>query len=383
MNVLTKLARFAVLSRRTAIYISIALAMTTGLARAHEVRPAIADVTVGPAQIEVVLTLSAEAILAGIDLSGVSDTNEAPQAAQYDALRKLSPQDLAVRWRAVWPQIRKGFTTRASRPVDLTLVDITAAPVGDLTLPRDSTLVLRGDLPRDGSPVVFGWASQYGALVVRQGDKETGYSAYLTGGEPSQPLPREGVAQESAASGFARYVTVGFIHIVPKGLDHILFVLGLFFFALRVKPLLVQVTSFTLAHTATLALASLGYISVPAAIVEPLIAASIVYVAVENIFGSKLGWSRVAVVFGFGLLHGLGFAGVLSQIGVVQGRFVLDLVAFNIGVELGQLAVITGAFLTVGLWFGRRPWYQSRIAVPASAVIALVGAYWFVQRVFL
>ncbi len=382
MNALRKLAWFGLLSRQTLSHILIILALSTGLARAHEVRPAIADVTVGPAQIDIVVRLSAEAILAGIDLSGVSDTNEAPQAAQYDALRKLPPDKLEMRWSELWPQIRKGFTVKAGRPVTLNLSQVTVPPVGDLDLPRDTTVVLTGQLPPDGSPVVFGWAAEYGALVVRQGDKETGYSAYLTGGQTSAPLPREGAAQEGLMSGFLRYVSVGFVHIVPLGLDHILFVLGLFFFALHLRPLLVQVTAFTLAHTTTLALASLGIISVPAAIVEPLIAASIVYVAVENIIGTKLGWSRAAVVFGFGLLHGLGFAGVLEEIGVVQGRFVIDLIAFNVGVELGQLTVLAAAFLTVGLWFGKRPWYQSRIAVPASALIALVGAYWFVQRVF-
>jgi len=92
---------------------------------------------------------------------------------------------------------------------------------------------------------------------------------------------------------------------------------------------------------------------------------------------------RTAVVFGFGLLHGLGFASVLGDIGLEPKRFVTDLVGFNIGVELGQLTVISGAFLSVGLWFGRKDWYRTVIAIPASTAIAIVGGYWFVERVFL
>lgn len=161
--------------------------------------------------------------------------------------------------------------------------------------------------------------------------------------------------------------------------------LGLFFFSLRLSPLLWQVTAFTLAHTVTLALASTGVVSVPASIVEPLIAASIVYVAVENIFGGKgqIGWSRIALVFGFGLLHGLGFASVLGDVGLPDGRFVVALIGFNIGVELGQLAVIAAAFVLLALPFGRREWYRQVIAIPASLAIAGIGAWWTFERVFL
>ena len=149
------------------------------------------------------------------------------------------------------------------------------------------------------------------------------------------------------------------------------------------RPLLWQVTAFTLAHTVTLALATLQIVTIPASIVEPLIAASIVYVAVENIFDGKVGWVRVAVVFCFGLLHGLGFASVLSDVGLQEGRFVVSLIGFNIGVELGQLSVIAAAFLAVGLPFGTSLWYRRAIAVPASCVIAAVGAWWTFERVFL
>jgi uncharacterized membrane protein len=263
------------------------------------------------------------------------------------------------------------------------IASVEVPPVGDVALPRDATLVLTAPLPPDGSPVVFGWDAAYGPLIVRQADVgDDGYAALLPDGGLSAPMPRIGTATVGALATFANYLVIGFEHIVPKGLDHILFVLGLFFFSLHMRPLLMQVTAFTLAHTVTLALATLGVVSVSAAIVEPLIAASIVYVAIENVFGGRISWRRTAVVFGFGLLHGLGFASVLGNIGLEPSRFLGSLISFNIGVELGQLAVIATAFATVGYWFGRKHWYRKAIAVPASALIASVGAYWSIERVF-
>lgn len=180
---------------------------------------------------------------------------------------------------------------------------------------------------------------------------------------------------------FGRYVIVGFHHIVPEGADHMLFVLGLFLFSARLGPLLWQVSAFTVAHSITLGLALYGVVRLPAAVTEPLIAASIVFVAVENIFTKDLKASRYAVVFCFGLVHGLGFASAFAQVGLPRANFLVGLVGFNLGVECGQLAVITAAFLLVG-WFRHRPWYRRVIVLPASAVIALVALFWTFQRIF-
>jgi hypothetical protein len=177
-----------------------------------------------------------------------------------------------------------------------------------------------------------------------------------------------------------QYLTLGFEHILPKGLDHILFVLGLFLLGTRVGPLLWQVTAFTVAHSVTLALSMYDVIALPGSIVEPLIALSICCVAVENVATSRLHAWRPIVVFVFGLLHGLGFAGVLAELGLPRGDLALGLITFNVGVELGQLAVIAGAMLLVG-WFRHRPWYRTAITIPASCLIAGVGAYWTIQRV--
>lgn len=180
---------------------------------------------------------------------------------------------------------------------------------------------------------------------------------------------------------FQLYVEAGFEHIIPKGLDHILFVLGLFFSSLLLASLLWQVTAFTLAHSITLGMAVLGFVVVPGSIIEPLIALSIVWIALENCLFKQTSKWRPLVVFSFGLLHGLGFAAVLSEYGLPKNDLIPSLLAFNIGVELGQLSIILAAFL-ITLLIRKKVWFRRVIQVPASIIIGLVGCYWFIQRVF-
>ena len=127
----------------------------------------------------------------------------------------------------------------------------------------------------------------------------------------------------------------------------------------------------------------MGWVTISGSVVEPLIAASIVFVAVENIFSQNLHRWRPALIFGFGLLHGLGFASVLQEFGLPDGQFIAALIGFNIGVEIGQLTVIACAFLLLGVWFGNKPWYRAYISIPSSCLIALIGAYWVIERTIL
>lgn len=184
------------------------------------------------------------------------------------------------------------------------------------------------------------------------------------------------------AGTFWRYLVLGFEHILPAGVDHILFVLGLFLLSLKLKPLLWQITAFTVAHSVTLALSIYDVVSLPSRPVETLIALSICYVAVENLLTRELKPWRPAVVFAFGLLHGLGFAGVLRELGLPENQFAEALIAFNVGVELGQVAVVLIALLLVG-WFRRKRWYRAAIVIPGSSIIALIGLYWTIERGFL
>jgi hypothetical protein len=178
------------------------------------------------------------------------------------------------------------------------------------------------------------------------------------------------------------YLKLGFTHIIPLGLDHILFVLSIFFLNSKLKTVLWQATAFTIAHSITLGLAMYGLISPPSHIVEPIIALSILFVAVENMISDTMRPSRVAVVFAFGLIHGLGFASVLGDLGLPQDKFLNALITFNIGVELGQIAVILAAWILVGRWFSKQVWYRKRIVIPVNAAIAIIALYWTIERTF-
>lgn len=325
-----------------------------------------------------------EALVAGINLDAVDNTNDSPEAVIYDRLRALPPEALEAALRADWPRIAMGFLIEVDGArISPEILSVTIPAVGNTELPRDSILTISGALPEGNAPVQLGLARGFGTFVPRQiGGGEDAYEGFLSAGELTPPLPRAEVLTEGAGAVFLRYIAAGFEHIIPLGLDHILFVLGLFFFATQVRPLLWQVSAFTLAHTITLALAATGVVTVPASIVEPLIAATIVFVGIENTTGWGTVRGRTLLVFVFGLLHGLGFASVLGDYGIASDRFAVALIGFNIGVEFGQLAVIALAFSMVG-WFFAKPWYRSRIAIPVSLVIAAIGAYWMIERTLL
>lgn len=192
--------------------------------------------------------------------------------------------------------------------------------------------------------------------------------------------------ERSIAATAALYVSIGARHILPDGLDHILFVLAIFLASIRFRALIIQVSAFTIAHTATLALAASGVITPSPAVVEPLIALTIGFVAVENLFFKDMTKWRPAVVFGFGLIHGMGFAGFFGELGLPPGQFWSALISFNVGVEIGQLAIIAAAAI-VGMALRRllndpagSRQYRRFIVLPGSALIGLVGFWWFVER---
>ncbi|PRY75053.1 HupE/UreJ protein [Yoonia maritima] len=424
------------------------IVMTGTAAHAHEVFPSILNLRADDGVVMIELDVNAEAMLAGVDLNSVEDTDTATNAADYDALRALSPQDIADRFDAYWPQFIENFTFLVDgAPTVLNDNGTIVYGAEDETSVRLTRLTLVGTYPEDAETFQIGWVSEYGTLIVRQNDIENApYTGTLSGGVLSEPFLINGGSAQSGWHVFGSYIPIGFDHIVPKGLDHILFVLGLFFLSARIRPLLTQVSLFTLAHTLTLALAALGYVRLPGSVVEPLIAASIVFVALENIYAKGLSRWRPVVVFGFGLLHGLGFASVLAEFGLPENAFIPALIGFNVGVEVGQLAVIAVMFVCVWqalrvdrganevgqgfalyavlliaalalavlnpaplqtliegpVWVFAAPLamvfalcaasihfrdrvdaYRRLVAIPASVAIAAVGAYWFVERVFL
>ncbi len=258
------------------------------------------------------------------------------------------------------------------------------APTGENPIPTvlGITARLEGRMPPGAREFTFGASRAFAAVTLTLFDEKAPVAArFVLGAGEDSPPHRIGEYSADSSIPATRYLTLGFEHILPDGLDHMLFVLGLFLLSTRLKPLLWQVTAFTLAHSVTLALAMYGVVTLPSSVVEPLIAVSIAYVAVENICTSKLKPWRPAVVFGFGLLHGLGFAGALSKLGLPREDFAIGLALFNVGVELGQLAVVALAFGVVG-WACKRSWYRSVIVIPSSTAIALTGLYWAAQRTF-
>lgn len=306
--------------------------------------------------------------LADVPAEALTPTDAAASRLE-DRLRAL--QEV---WRS---RVGLSFQGEPSRP-DLT---IRVTPAADAGGPALAVVTLSGLRPPDARQFTwqYGWTFASYALIVRTSPTGAPAVQWLEGGVVSAPQPVVASPPASWMDTAGRYLRLGFTHILPLGLDHVLFVLGLFLLNSRLRPLLMQVSAFTVAHSITLALSMVGLVSVPASIVEPLIAVSIAYVALENLFLAELTTWRVALVFGCGLLHGLGFAGVLSELGLPRGEFTTALLSFNIGVEAAQLSVVGAAALLVGAQ-ASRAWYRERVVIPASTLIACVAIYWTIER---
>ncbi|MGD6966640.1 HupE/UreJ family protein [Rossellomorea vietnamensis] len=184
---------------------------------------------------------------------------------------------------------------------------------------------------------------------------------------------------ESGSTSFIDYLVLGMTHIWG-GIDHLLFIVGLLLMRGSAKDYVKILTAFTVGHSLTLGLAAMKILIIPGSIIEPLIALSIVYVAIENIWAKKRGDSsfkgRWIVVLLFGLIHGFGFAGFLA--GKLDGAFVLPLLSFNLGVEIGQIAVLAVLFPII--YYMRKLRYQTQIMYSASALVSLFGLYWLIER---
>ena len=246
-----------------------------------------------------------------------------------------------------------------------------------------ATIRLTGQIPPRAGHFqwTYSWTFASYSLSLRNAESQSPRTVWLEGGESSPPFALTAPSPPVNRLGTARrYLVLGFTHILPNGLDHMLFVIGIYLLSRRPRSVLTQVSAFTVAHSITLGLSLYGLVAVSPRIVEPMIALSIAYVAIENIFLSELKPWRIALVFAFGLLHGMGFAGALRDVGLPRSEFVTALVTFNVGVEAGQLAVIGTAFALVGWYCSHRTWYRSRIVVPASMLIACTALYWTIER---
>jgi len=296
-------------------------------------------------------------------------------------LEKAEPPTLfgtTVRMTGFIPKDAREFTFGAS--ASFLLVHLTLVDQGTGQVRRD---ILHPS--QDSEPFLLGEAAAAAEAALSANTPapkttpETATETAPTVAPSSTFTPGVTTPVENRWEVFREYLYQGYVHILPEGYDHVLFVLGLFFLGTQLRPLFWQVTAFTLAHSVTLALSIYGIVELPGSIVEPLIALSIAYVAFENLWTTELKVWRPILVFAFGLLHGLGFAGVLRGLHLPRSEFLTCVISFNLGVEAGQISVILLALLAVG-WFRHKPWYRPYIAMPASVVIGCLGLlFWYLR----
>ena len=281
-------------------------------------------------------------------------------------------------------------------PFSVAYPDLDKNPVTFLSNKDQNALVqcrISGTLPPDtfGTFSVY-WEDYSGtpmALTVRGDEGRPNSDAVAevfslkSGGEQQAiyTIDDASETQMNESSGIlVGWIKAGFVHILPRGVDHILFILGLFLLQPKLKPLLAQASAFTVAHSITLALVVLGTISVSSRIVESMIALSIAYVGFENLWVKELKLRRVFFVFGLGLLHGMGFASVMQELDIPQGSVLEPLIGFNLGVEFGQVTVLLTAFACT-FWAFKKSGFGLFRKI-ASGAIGIVGLYWTVQRLF-
>jgi len=297
----------------------------------------------------------------GDDSAGEEAPDAAPLLSQASAIKALLASRLRIdgrmpRWTTIAPAggdaeaLEIGFVLPGPPPAQLTI----AAAL----------------FPKDATHQTFINVYEGGALqqqwLLGSGDGPVTYFGGTSAGMFA-------IVRTFVASG---------IHHIAIGPDHVLFLIGLILLGGSLRKLALIVTAFTIGHSVTLSLAALGLFVVPAAIVEPAIALSIVVVGVDNLLRGGGRDIRALLAFGFGLIHGLGFAFVLRDFGLPQGNLVAALVSFNLGVEMGQIAIVLVVAAIMALVRRRSAILARWVEVGGSLAVAIAGAYWFVDRVF-
>ena len=354
---------------------------------AHELRPAIANLNIyekdNIINANLSIQLNLEAIIAGIKTKH-SNTEESEKSEEYQDLRKMSPEILLKQFNSkVKNFANKINLTSSNSNLDLTLVSVVIPKVGNTDIIRDTIVTFDIQNIKE-ERFKFYWDKNLGSIILRINSihNKPLYTELIEDGKKSKFFSIKNKTEVGLFQNIKEYTLLGFKHIIPKGLDHILFVLALFLLSPKLRPLVLQISIFTLAHTITLFLGALKIITIPAIIIEPIIALSICFIAIENLFTENIRRTRPYIIFIFGLLHGLGFAGVLNEIGISTNLFVVSLISFNVGVELGQISVIILSYILIALLFQKKSWYQNRVTKPISMIIASIGFYWFIQRLF-
>ena len=352
---------------------------------AHEIKPAVIEFKKIENHISIVLTFNAEAFLANIDASVHKETKNSSNSKIYDELRLLSEEILKERVFKSKDQITNSiFIKTSEKTLNLKVVEIDVLEEKDIEKVRFTKIYFKTDNQIIETPITFSAKKIFGPLIFKNFsniDKNTDkpQSQWLKPGNQTSNL---GILQvKNNTTNFSILgIWNGILQIILYGFDHILFILGLFFFSHKLKPLLIQFTTFTIAHSITLIFGGLGYITISPLIIEVIIAASIIWVGFENLFRKNMKVSRIGVIFTFGLIHGLGFASMFKLKGLEGTDYYLNLLSFNIGIELGQLITLLPLIILIPL-FNRLSWYRILIAMPASIIIALFGVEMFIVRI--
>ena len=350
---------------------------------AHELSPNIADLKVEKNGVHIKFVTNLEAYLTGVDFSTRDNTKGHNNLEYYKKLRTLGETELSSVFLNNWDEFTSLFTlaTEDGRKLDRFFFSfIEIEEIDNPDVPRLGTIHFFVEAFGISS-FTFKASKKLGDIILRQEGVENGVSQYLTPGEKSVIISNDKIERRTKVDIFFDYLLAGFYHILPEGIDHILFVMGLLFLTPKIVPLVMQISIFTLAHTITLAMSSLGLVTIAAVVVEPLIALSIVYIAYENIFRPQLTKYRIITIFLFGLLHGLGFAGVLKTFGLPKENLILALFGFNIGVELGQITLVLLGFIILTYIFKGKKRYRAYVTLPGSFLIGIFGLWWTLERI--
>ncbi|MDC3082774.1 HupE/UreJ family protein [Pelagibacteraceae bacterium] len=353
----------------------------------HEIKPSIADFNYDESYLNFKIRLNAELILSNIDASTVSNTDSSSLSDIYDKFRILSKKDLEEMFQNSWSEISSNIDIKINNETKkINLIKTEVEDIKNFELSRDTHVYFRVLLDENSEQFTFRWVKNYGPIILRENNnnklEDELVTEYLQSGIESSQFSFKENNFSKTFNSFAKFFVLGIQHIIPKGLDHILFIFGLFLFSSSLKKLISQITIFTIAHSITLIFVSLSLMRINPQIVEPIISLSIVYIGLENIFKKYIKeYLRYVVILFFGLLHGLGFALVLSDIGYRSTDLFINLISFNIGIEVAQISIVLVLYLLIALNFSKNKNYRTFFQVPSSILISSIGLYWFFERI--
>ncbi len=358
-----------------------------GASIADVVKPALVEISIYPdKKVEVVIDLSLEAVMTGIGTQ-YKNTTDAPNAAEYDELRALAPEVLRQRFKNFEVKFLNKLQLNINHQVqNLYLENIKIDIIGYKKRPRKTLLTYTIQLREWPKTLLWQYNKEYGDSALRyQVFEKNEYNwsqwHWLRNGATSGVIDINHPEPMTTMQRMLQFVSIGFEHVIPLGWDHILFIIGMALSSLMWRRLLLLVSAFTLAHTLTLGLAMLDVVEISGRIIEPLIAFSIAYVAIENLLPNPSIKRKSIIVFLFGLVHGLGFASMLKSFKMSSDNFLSTLISFNIGVELAQIVIVSGVVLLLFFIKSLNLNYKKIAIVPTSIVISLIGIWWGIERI--